>query len=105
MMGKILITTITILGVIMILNSSSSSTYILGNEEIIRSAVLTDKGTLEVVRTRGTGTMYVGGGEPPHYLIKETYVAKDGKIVLEKTEKGSYYPASYEKTQERYEWE
>lgn len=74
------------------------------NESHLQSVTLTDDGRIEVVRTKPSAWVYPEGGSPPGVATKEIYVARGGKIVLDNTITGYYYPESTEVIPSRIEW-
>lgn len=101
---KKLATAILTVGCICLLSATVTMSFSWsGTTEVIRSVELFD-GKLEVVRTRGTGTMYPEGGEPPHYAYHDIYGVKNGKIVFEKTIEGKYYPESTRSVPSQFNW-
>lgn len=61
----------------------------------IVSVNLTDAGEIEVIKKYPSNTMYACNppGPAPDRVVKETYIACDGKIILGETKEGKHTPA------------
>lgn len=71
--------------------SSVASAFTYRPHKILRSGLLPD-GKLEIVRCYPSMLAYPEGGGPPDDLVREIYVAVDGKIVLESSTQGQLHP-------------
>lgn len=83
--------------------------YHFNSKETIESAELKD-GKLIVTRRRVTPSNMILTSYPPQLvpdfieIWRDIYASKEGKIVLEKTEKATYTPPKTETTPEKVEW-